>query len=84
MMQLMFKLPPWLLAIFIDQPGLKYLYVMILNEGSFAFCLYRYLSLGNLRDANILMDEVKKQVQSGEIDFPRTELMQLTNYLLQT
>ncbi|KAG8372810.1 hypothetical protein BUALT_Bualt12G0105800 [Buddleja alternifolia] len=43
-----------------------------------------YLSLGNLRDANVLMDEMKKQVQFREIDFPRSELMQLINYLLKT
>ncbi|KAL0424891.1 UNVERIFIED_CONTAM: Golgi to ER traffic protein 4 [Sesamum radiatum] len=43
-----------------------------------------YLALGNLRDANVLMDEMKKQVQVREVDFPRSELMQLVNYLLKT
>ncbi|KAL2234877.1 Golgi to ER traffic protein 4 homolog [Sesamum indicum] len=43
-----------------------------------------YLALGNLRDANVLMDEMKKQVQVREVDFPRSELMQLINYLLKT
>ncbi|KAK6141098.1 hypothetical protein DH2020_025153 [Rehmannia glutinosa] len=43
-----------------------------------------YLALGNLRDANVLIDEMKKQVQFRDIDFPRSELMQLVNYLLKT
>ena len=44
----------------------------------------RYLSLGNLKDANILVDEIKKQTQSTEIEFPKTDLMQFINFLLQT
>lgn len=44
----------------------------------------RYLSLGNLRDANILMDEIKKQVESKKLEFPKSDLMQFINYLLQT
>ncbi|KAK6150769.1 hypothetical protein DH2020_015701 [Rehmannia glutinosa] len=43
-----------------------------------------YLSLGNLRDANVLMDEMKRQVQFRDVNFPRSELMQLINYLLHT
>ncbi|GFP80543.1 golgi to er traffic protein 4 homolog [Phtheirospermum japonicum] len=43
-----------------------------------------YLAVGNLRDANILMDEMKKKVQFQDIDFPRSELMELVNYLLKT
>lgn len=43
-----------------------------------------YLALGNLRDANILMDEIKKQVQSREVDFPESELMQFNDYILRT
>ncbi|EYU42724.1 hypothetical protein ABFS82_13G000400 [Erythranthe guttata] len=43
-----------------------------------------YLALGNLRDANVLMDEMKKQVQFREVDFPRSELMELISYLLKT
>jgi len=44
----------------------------------------RYLSLGNLKDANILVDEIKKQIQSTEVEFPKTNLMQFINFLLQT
>ncbi|KAH6774348.1 golgi-to-ER traffic-like protein [Perilla frutescens var. hirtella] len=43
-----------------------------------------YLALGNLRDANVLMDEIKKQVQSQGVNLPRSELMQFINYLLET
>lgn len=44
----------------------------------------RYLSLGNLRDANVLMDEIKKQVESKKLEFPKSDLIQFINYLLQT
>ncbi|CAA2970171.1 Golgi to ER traffic 4 homolog [Olea europaea subsp. europaea] len=54
------------------------------DDLAIARAVLMYLSLGNLRDANILIDEMKKQVQSEEIEFPPTELMQLTNYLLLT
>ncbi|KAL3649201.1 hypothetical protein CASFOL_005604 [Castilleja foliolosa] len=43
-----------------------------------------YVAVGNLRDANILMDEMKKKVQFQDVDFPRSELMELINYLLKT
>lgn len=51
---------------------------------NFLMGLFRYLSLGNLRDANGLMDEVKKQMLSKELDFPQSELIQFINYLLLT
>lgn len=43
-----------------------------------------YLSLGNLRDANCLVDEIKNQVKSYQLDFPESELIEFINYLLQT
>ncbi|XP_047964541.1 protein GET4 isoform X1 [Salvia hispanica] len=44
-----------------------------------------YLAQGNLRDAIILMDEIKKQVQQSEgVNFPQSDLMQFTNFLLET
>ncbi|PIN11086.1 hypothetical protein CDL12_16317 [Handroanthus impetiginosus] len=49
-----------------------------------ARAILMYLALGNLRDANVLMDEIKKQVQSRDVDFPRSELMQFISYLLKT
>jgi len=30
------------------------------------------------------MEEIKKQVESAEVTFPKTELMQFINYLLRT
>ncbi|XP_011628931.1 Golgi to ER traffic protein 4 homolog isoform X1 [Amborella trichopoda] len=43
-----------------------------------------YLSLGNLRDANLLIDELRKQLASKQLDFPLTDLTQFVIYLLQT
>ncbi|KAK4489247.1 hypothetical protein RD792_005044 [Penstemon davidsonii] len=54
------------------------------DDLAIARAVLMYLSLGNLGDANVLMDDTKKQVQSREVDFPRSELMQFINYLLQT
>ncbi|KAL3352437.1 hypothetical protein AABB24_020445 [Solanum stoloniferum] len=41
-----------------------------------------YLSMGNLRDANKLMDEVKMEVELKNLNFPSSELTQYVNYLL--
>lgn len=46
--------------------------------------LCRYLSIGNLRDANNIMDEIEKLAAAKELDFPESELMRFINYLLQT
>ncbi|CAM8961106.1 hypothetical protein QQ045_003399 [Rhodiola kirilowii] len=43
-----------------------------------------YLSHGNLRDANYLMDEIKKQVDAMDIEFPDSELIEFVTYLLPT
>jgi hypothetical protein len=43
-----------------------------------------YLSQGNLRDANILMDEIKLQLELDELDLPQSGLMQFIEYLLLT
>ncbi|XP_030545122.1 protein GET4 isoform X1 [Rhodamnia argentea] len=42
-----------------------------------------YLSSGNLRDANYLLDDIKQQLESKQQDFPKSDLMQFINYLLQ-
>lgn len=61
------------------------LYLYAIKIGYLWFFLTaRYLSLGNLRDANYLMDEIKKQVSSKELEFPESELMQFIGYLLLT
>ncbi|KAG6627665.1 protein GET4 [Carya illinoinensis] len=43
-----------------------------------------YVASGNLRDANYLMDEIKKEVASKQLDFPQSDLIQFIIYLLQT
>ncbi|XVE75327.1 hypothetical protein DITRI_Ditri12bG0085500 [Diplodiscus trichospermus] len=43
-----------------------------------------YLSMGNLRDANYLMDELKRQVESKELEFPQSDLIQFITFLLLT
>ncbi|KAL3732104.1 hypothetical protein ACJRO7_028875 [Eucalyptus globulus] len=42
-----------------------------------------YLSSGNLRDANNLLDGIKQQLESKQQDFPKSDLMQFIDYLLQ-
>lgn len=54
------------------------------DDLAIARAVLRYLSLGNLKDANILVDEIKKQIESTEVEFPKTDLMQFLNFLLQT
>ncbi|KAK8638809.1 hypothetical protein V6N13_137218 [Hibiscus sabdariffa] len=43
-----------------------------------------YLSMGNLQDANYLMDELKRQMESQELDFPESDLIQFITFLLLT
>lgn len=54
------------------------------DDVAIARAVLLYLASGNLRDANYLMDEVKNQVASKEVEFPESDLVQLINYLLQT
>lgn len=56
---------------------------MVLNRVDFFFP-GRYLSLGNLRDANCLIDELKKQEEREELEFPDSELIEFIIYLLLT
>ncbi|KAF5469197.1 hypothetical protein F2P56_013288 [Juglans regia] len=43
-----------------------------------------YVASGNLRDANYLMDEIKKEVASKQLDFNQSDLIQFIIFLLQT
>uniref|UniRef100_A0A2P2LTQ4 Golgi to ER traffic protein 4 homolog n=1 Tax=Rhizophora mucronata TaxID=61149 RepID=A0A2P2LTQ4_RHIMU len=43
-----------------------------------------YLAMGSLRDANFIMDEVKKQVESSKLELPESDLIQFITYLLPT
>uniref|UniRef100_A0A5B6Z0W7 Golgi to ER traffic protein 4 n=1 Tax=Davidia involucrata TaxID=16924 RepID=A0A5B6Z0W7_DAVIN len=54
------------------------------DDLAIARAILMYLSVGNLRDANYLMDEVKKQAESKQLDFLQSDLTQFINYLLQT
>ncbi|KAH9613204.1 hypothetical protein KSS87_007482 [Heliosperma pusillum] len=54
------------------------------DDLAIARAVLMYLALGNLRDANYIMDEVKQKVESKELEFPKSELMELIAYLLQT
>lgn len=40
--------------------------------------------MGNLKDANFLMDEVNKEVESKQLDLGESDLIQFITYLLQT
>ncbi|KAE8124776.1 hypothetical protein FH972_019630 [Carpinus fangiana] len=54
------------------------------DDLAIARAILMYLSAGNLRDANCLMDEIKKQVESKQLEFPQSDLIQFIVYLLQT
>ncbi|RRT34802.1 hypothetical protein B296_00052892, partial [Ensete ventricosum] len=44
----------------------------------------KYLSQGNLRDANNFMDELKKQLEQKQLEIPHSDLIQVIGYLLRT
>ncbi|KAK7279695.1 hypothetical protein RJT34_24752 [Clitoria ternatea] len=54
------------------------------DDLAIARAVLRYLSFGNLKDANILIEEIQKLIESAEVEFPKTELMQFIKFLLQT
>ncbi|XP_022959413.1 Golgi to ER traffic protein 4 homolog [Cucurbita moschata] len=54
------------------------------DDMAIARAVLMYLSLGNLRDANCLIDELKKQEECGELEFPDSELIEFIIYLLLT
>lgn len=54
------------------------------DDLAIARAVLMYLSLGNLKDANYLMDEVKKQSESKQHESPQSDLTQFTVYLLET
>lgn len=54
------------------------------DDLAIARAILMYLALGNLRDANYVVDEVKKQLESKELELPESELMQFVSYLLLT
>ncbi|KAL9263578.1 GET4-like protein [Drosera capensis] len=54
------------------------------DDLAIARAVLMYLSQGNLRDADYIMDEFKKKMDSEELDFSESELIQFIVYLLQT
>ncbi|XP_043712751.1 protein GET4 [Telopea speciosissima] len=54
------------------------------DDLAIARAVLMYLSLGNLRDANYLMDEIKNQLESKNLEFPHSDLTQFIIYLLRT
>nr|KJB78898.1 hypothetical protein B456_013G025000 [Gossypium raimondii] len=54
------------------------------DDIAIARAVLMYLSMGNLRDANCLMNELKRQVESQELDFPESDLVQFITFLLLT
>ncbi|KAK7846489.1 golgi to er traffic protein 4 like protein [Quercus suber] len=53
------------------------------DDLAIARAILMFLAMGNLRDANYLMDEIKKQLESNQLDFPQSDLIQFIIYLLQ-
>ncbi|KAJ6892354.1 Golgi to ER traffic protein 4 [Populus alba x Populus x berolinensis] len=54
------------------------------DDLAIARAILMYLAMGNLRDANFLMDELKKHAQYKEHDLHRSDLIQFINHLLPT
>ncbi|KAM3347188.1 hypothetical protein ACQJBY_021262 [Aegilops geniculata] len=54
------------------------------DDTAIARSVLMYLSLGNLRDANLLMDGMKEQLKSADLELPKTDLIEFIKYLLQT
>ncbi|OVA02801.1 Uncharacterized protein family UPF0363 [Macleaya cordata] len=54
------------------------------DDVAIARAVLMYLSLRNLRDANNLLDEIRKQAESDQLEFPQSDLLQFIEYLLQT
>ncbi|XP_010520115.1 PREDICTED: Golgi to ER traffic protein 4 homolog [Tarenaya hassleriana] len=55
------------------------------DDLAIARAVLMYLAQGNMRDANFVMDEIKKQAESGQHhELPESDLIQFISYLLQT
>ncbi|KAG9445315.1 hypothetical protein H6P81_016655 [Aristolochia fimbriata] len=54
------------------------------DDLAIARAVLMYLALGNLRLANYLLDEVRKQLKAKDLEFPRSDLIKFILYLLQT
>ncbi|KAM7494997.1 hypothetical protein LguiB_029606 [Lonicera macranthoides] len=54
------------------------------DDLAIARAILMYLALGNLKDANYLMDEIKLQVNCGTLELQKSDLVQFIDFLLQT
>ncbi|KAL5720920.1 hypothetical protein ACHQM5_013544 [Ranunculus cassubicifolius] len=54
------------------------------DDVAIARAILLYLSLGNLRDANCFLDELRNQLESSQLELPRSDLVQFVKYVLQT
>ncbi|XP_008459732.1 protein GET4 [Cucumis melo] len=54
------------------------------DDMAIARAVLMYLSLGNLRDANVLFDELKKEEEREELELPDSDLIEFIVYLLLT
>ncbi|CAL1374346.1 unnamed protein product [Linum trigynum] len=54
------------------------------DDLAIARAVLMYLSMGNMRDANFLLSEVKQQVEVKKLEFPQSDLIHFISYLLQT
>ncbi|CAN1798498.1 Protein GET4 [Linum perenne] len=54
------------------------------DDLAIARAILMYLSVGNMRDANFLLGEVKKQVEAKKLEFPQSDLIHFISYLLET
>ncbi|XP_071722819.1 protein GET4 [Rutidosis leptorrhynchoides] len=54
------------------------------DDLAIARAILMYLAMGNLRDANYLLDEVKKHMEANGLEFSESDLVEFVRYLLPT
>ncbi|WCJ19399.1 Protein GET4 [Euphorbia peplus] len=54
------------------------------DDIAIARAILMFLAMGNLKDANSLMDEIKKQVEAAKLELPMSDLIQFIIFLLPT
>ncbi|CAH8280649.1 unnamed protein product [Arabidopsis lyrata] len=54
------------------------------DDLAIARAVLMYLSMGNMKDANFMMDEIKKQAETKYPELSESDLIQFISYLLET
>ncbi|BAB10564.1 unnamed protein product [Arabidopsis thaliana] len=54
------------------------------DDLAIARAVLMYLSMGNMKDANFMMDEIKKQAETKNPELSESDLIQFISYLLET